>query len=793
MQPLEGLRVVDLADEKGELCGRFLCDLGAEVIRVEPPGGARSRRLPPFSGDGGTSLYFATRNAGKRGVVIDVEDAAGRDRLHELLAEADIAIESFAPGFLAARELAPAALLERHPRLILVSISDFGQTGPYRDYQGTDMMGYAMSGMMHRSGILAKPPLVIPGALAYDTAGVSAVYGALLAFWKRRQTGRGQHIDVSVMEAVHNLSDWSMPNYSVNQQAGTRAGAGIYTLYRCADGFIRMIILVKHHWRALLDWIGHPEELADSALDEFVNRLLQHERIVPVIETFFADQKKVDVAVEAQRRGIPATPLLTPSEVLHNEHTVARGTFTELEVTEGIRAQVPSGFLPLDGERASPRGRPPSLGEHGESGFGGPGTARRSLEKAAARSQGSAVDGHPLRGVQVLDFGVGAVGVEAGRLLAEYGADVIKVESHKAPDFIRTIMRSFMNPCFASSSRSKRCIGVDLKSTRGLELVKRLVRQADVVIENNGAGVMERFGLGAASLRQLNPRIVSFSSQMVGSSGPWKDWIGYGPSTHPVSGLQYLWNYPEDVESPAGSTNIHPDHFVGRIGAIAALSGLIQRERTGQGMHADAAQFEAAIMLLGDLFAQESLAPGSVQPLGNASSRGAPWGCYRCQGEDEWCVVNVRSDEEWKRLRKALGDPEWAREPGYARAADRMARRAEMDVALEDWTAKRGPREVMETLQAHGVAAAIVAHPGHLCDDPQLAARGYPKPIEQPAAGPMVLEGPAFLGSDLPDPIVRPAPLLGEHTREIARERLGLSDAEIDALLDEGVLEEPIE
>ncbi len=807
MQPLEGLRVVDLADEKGELAGRLLCDLGAEVIRVEPPEGARSRRLPPFAPDGKTSLYFATRNAGKRGIVLDLDDADGRQRLHELLADADIAIESFAPGALAERGLAPTALLERHPQLILASITDFGQTGPYRDYQGTDMIGYAMSGMMHRSGIAAKPPLVIPGSLAYDVAGVSAVHGVLLATLKRFQTGRGQHLDVSAMEATHNLSDWSMPNYSVNPLVGARAGAGIYTLYRCADGFIRMIILVKHHWHALLDWVGNPPELADPALDQFVTRLMQLDRIVPVLETFFRDKKKVDVAREAQCLGIPATPLLTPSEVLHNEHTLERGSFRELEVGDGLKAQVASGFLTIEGERAGPRQGPPSLDATSKPAFSPAGEARRAFEAIAARSKGGskgdADDGYPLRGVRVLDFGVGAVGVEAARLLAEFGADVIKVESHKAPDFIRTILSSFMNPCFASSSRSKRCIGVDLKTVRGRELVEELVRQADVVIDNNGAGVMDRLGFGAAALRKLNPRIVSFSSQLVGSRGPWKNWIGYGPSTHPVSGLQYLWNFPEDAESPAGSTNVHPDHFVGRLGAVAVLAGLIQREHSGRGMHADGAQFEAAMVLLGDLLAQESLAPGSVQPLGNASLRGAPWGCYRCQGEDEWCVVNVRSDEEWQGLCAALGesapgDPstpstDWAREPALARAAERIARRTELDRGLEAWTCQRPPREVMETLQAHGVPASIVAHPGHLAEDPQLAARNYPKPITQPGSGPMVLEGTPFQASDLPPPIVGPAPLLGEHTREIARERLGLSDAEIDALLEEGVLEVPID
>jgi crotonobetainyl-CoA:carnitine CoA-transferase CaiB-like acyl-CoA transferase len=383
------------------------------------------------------------------------------------------------------------------------------------------------------------------------------------------------------------------------------------------------------------------------------------------------------------------------------------------------------------------------------------------------------------------------VGVEIGRFFAEYGADVIKIESSDAPDFIRVIMSSYLNPSFISSSRSKRSLGVDLRRERGRELMQELVRRADVFIENSGTGTWEKLGFGPRQLRTLNPRMVSVSSQSAGTSGPWKDWIGYGPSTHAFSGLQHLWNYPEDEERPAGSTAVHPDHLVGRLGAMAALAGLIHRERAGTGSHYDLALFETPINLMADLFAQESLAPGSVRPLGNASPRGAPWSCLPCAGDDEWCVINVRSDAEWQRLRKAIGDPGWAADPALDTAEGRKARREAIDEGLAAWTKLREPREVMETLQAAGVPAGIVEHPAHHLSDPQLQHRGYPKLVVQPGYESLVLEGPPFLGSDLPEPIVGPAPLLGEHTREVAREVLGLEGAEIQALIDQGVLEDP--
>ena len=397
----------------------------------------------------------------------------------------------------------------------------------------------------------------------------------------------------------------------------------------------------------------------------------------------------------------------------------------------------------------------------------------------------------PFAGLRVLDFGVGAVGVEVGRFFAEYGADVVKVESSTAPDFIRTIMPGGMNPPFASSSRSKRGLGVNLKDARGLALVRALARLADVVVENNGAGVMDRLGLGYASLRAENPRLVYFSSNLTGSRGPWSGWIGYGPSTHPVSGMQHLWNYPEDEARPAGSTNIYPDHFVGRLGALAAVAGLYQRERSGVGFHAEAAQFEGAIGFIGDWLARESLDPGSVHPRGNASERGAPWGVYPCAGEDEWVAICVRSDAEWQALRDALESPDWAAAPELETSIGRIAARDALDRHLSVWTRAQTPHAIMHLLQARGVPTSALHHPAHELADPHLRARGYLQTFEQPPFGRLTAEGPAFRASDLPAPIQRAAPMLGEHSREVCRDWLGLADAEIDGLLADGVLETP--
>jgi len=824
--PLDGLRVIDLSGEMGALCGRVLADLGADVILVEPPGGSVARAAPPLAPDG-TSLSFAFRNAGKRGITLDICTPDGRADLHRLLDTADVWIESHAPGVLAQRGLDPAAVLAAHPSLVLTSITDFGQSGPHCGYLGTDLIGYAMGGMLYRAGAPQRPPVVAPGQQAYDTAAVTAACATMAALLQRRQTGNGQWLDISVQEATSNLADWSVPLYSVMGFYGHREGAGMYPVYRCADGWVRLIVLTAKHWRALRAWMGEPPELQDPIYDEFLQRLLNRQTIEPVIQGFFAPWKKEDAARDAQAHGIPATPVLQPAEVIDNAHTRARGTFVDVALPSGQCVRMPSGFYEWNGARLGPRRPAPRVGEHDAAVAaelaGAPVTAHsasktgslmlrqaqheRELPHLARNSahpelvegraefhvQGAAErPAAPFAGLRVIDFGIGVAGVEVGRLLAEHGAHVIKVESSRAADFIRQVIPGPMNPPFASSNRSKLSFGVNLKSPVGVELARRLVRTADVVIENSATGVMERLGLGYADLQRVNPRVIMFSTQMLGSAGPWKTWSGYGPNAHAVSGLQYLWNYPEDRDKPEGSTNIHPDHLVGRLGALAVGAALWRRERDGVGAHIQVAQFEALIQLLGDLFMQESLVPGSVQPRGNRSDRGAPWGVYPCAGEDEWCAVTVRSDAEWRALCAAMGSPAWACAAAYDTVDGRRDGEDAIDAALGAWTREQAPFELMHALQAHGVPAAVVEHPVHQVSDPHLQARAFFYRLDQVGLGPVTVEGTPFRGSRLPAARIESAPLLGQHTRAVCRTELGMSDAEIDALFADGVLEEPV-
>lgn len=782
-----------MADEKAELCGRLMADLGADVIRVEPPAGAVSRRLPPFVED--HSLYFEVRNANKRGTVIDLGTPAGRDALTTMLLGADIWIETTRPGRLAAHDLDPQAVVSRLPHLVAVSVTDFGYTGSYRDYAGTDPVLEAMAWMLFRAGVPELPPVLPPGAIAYDMVGVSAAFAAMTAYLDRCNTGSGQWIDMSVMEAVAQTTDWGLTSYSVISKLGlygeVRDGGGkVYPIIPCKDGFVRPAMVTLAEWRKLKAWIGEagiqPEILQQDHWDEQVARLGAFDELLrPIFVEFFRDKTMLELSVTGQHRGIPITPMLSPSDALGAEQFEWLGSFTDAVTPSGAKGRVASGFVVVDGERIGyRRPAPPRPGPGGEAPAWGP--------PPPAISGDGAEPGRPYRKLRVLEFGVAGAVPEMGRLLAEYGADVIRVESPKRVDIFRQLGGpTGLGSVFASSNRSTRSIGIDFTDPAGADMVKEMLGWADIVLENLPPGTLERFGLGVEELRRVKPDLLVLSSQTMGRRGPWSHWRGYGSNTQLPGGMSWLWSFP-DVDEPVPQNVAFPDHLVGRLGAFIAAADLVARRRglSGAG-HVEIVQAEMALNLLSDLFLKESLEPGSVRPQGNRSLRGAPWGVYRCGGDQRWCVITCRDDTEWQGLIEAMGRPEWTLDPVYETVEGRRAAHDLIDEGITSWTEQRTDREVMAVLQEHGVPAGKMMYMSDQPADPHLRERGYILEVDQPPLGPILMEGPAFHATRLPEPVTFPAPLLGQHTREIAASVLGLPDERVAQLLEAGLLIEP--
>ena len=806
VRPLTGIRVIDLAVDRGELCGRLLSDLGAEVIMVEPPEGSPSRRLPPL--DPLTpehSLFFTMRNCGKRSVVLDLDAAEGKERSEALLASADVVIDSAEPGAHAAAgrpELEAEVLAARHPHLVVASVTAYGRTGPYagRDVPGSVID--ATSGMCWKAGLPEREPLMPPGNVSGDIAGLMAAFAVICALIQRCGHGAGQLIDVSANEAAAQITDWSLSNSSKSMVAGVdlteiRAGPGpVYTILAAADGFVRLVVLSPRQWHAIRAWLGEPDYLQDPEYDGFLGRFMIADAVLnPLYEELFSTMTMAEVAEEAQRRGIVATPILKPGDVVTNHHFEARRTFDRVPLSTGGVMSLPSGWMEIDGERVGPTGRPPHVGEHTDGVLAaldaGAGPQADRLHAWPPAPESAPEPALPLAGVRVADFGHGGVGVEIGRMLAEYGADVMKVESRTYPDFIRVVLGGEMSPSFASSSRSKRGLGVNAKTEEGRRMLLDLAAgvgdaaRFDVVIENGSTGVMDDLGLGYRDFAAANPDVVMVSSQLMGSSGPWSAWRGYGPNTQVTGGMTHLWDYP-DVKRPSGSQSIFPDHWAGRMGALAAVAGVLGRRRgvMAGGCHAEVCQVEQVVGVMGDLLARESLQAGSVKPQGNRRDRGAPWGFFSCEGEDQWVAICCRTDAEWAALAALVGIDD----PALATLEARRQREDEVEEVVSAWTRTLSKHSVTETCLAAGVPAGPMLTSGEQLQDPHLADRGYLVELDQPPIGVMTFEGPAFAATGMADADIRPAPGLGQHTREIVAE-LGLDEAAIDDLIARGILE----
>jgi crotonobetainyl-CoA:carnitine CoA-transferase CaiB-like acyl-CoA transferase len=394
----------------------------------------------------------------------------------------------------------------------------------------------------------------------------------------------------------------------------------------------------------------------------------------------------------------------------------------------------------------------------------------------------------PLENVKVLSFGTGGVVPDAGKILGELGAYVIKVESKDNLDFMRTIGPDINNIAgFNEANRNKRSFGVNLKSEKGKGLVRKLIEWADILLENFRGGVMKSLGFDYESVRKLNPKIVYVSSQGFGGGGPYSDFQAYGPMLSSASGMLSIWAQPDDPY-PVGSNSPLPDHMASKHVVIAALAALDYRRRTGKGQYIDMAQTEVAVSLIGEHYLDYTYNKRIGKPRGNRSPSAAPHGCYPCKGTDEWCAITVFTDKEWYSFCDALGNPAWTKDAKFANLQNRLRNVDELDEHIKEWTSKLDAYVVMETLQAAGVAAGVVQRAPDTLADPQLKWLGSIVELEHPVAGPRLYPGVPFRMSGTSLMQTTPAPLLGQHTEEICRELLKMSEDEIQQLVKEDIL-----
>jgi crotonobetainyl-CoA:carnitine CoA-transferase CaiB-like acyl-CoA transferase len=793
---LDAVRVLDLYGGVTDTVTRLLADLGADVLKVEPPGGSPARDdLPALAG---VSLAFAVHNANKRCAVLDPLNKNDRRRFFELVGGADIVVDS-GPGHPAGQAAAfgtsCAELADRYQHLVALSITDFGATGPRSSWSATDPVLFAMSGSLSRSGPATGTPVLPPDGIASAAAAVQAAWCALVAYYNRLRCGIGDYIDFSRFDAVVMALD---PEFGAHGQvaAGRRRtgqwrgrpqNQDTYPIFRCKDGDVRLCVMAPRQWRGLRRWLGEPEEFQDPKYETLGARLAAWPQISLLVDALFADQTMKDLVAAGQALGVPIAAVLTPSWILASEHFQAVGAITDAELVPGVHTTVPTGYFVVNGQRSGFRTPAPAAGRD---------APHWPADPALAPSPSGKVGGYPFEGLRILDLGVIVAGGEVSRLFGDLGAEIIKVESADYPDGLRQARAGDgMSESFARTHRNHLGLGLDLRSAEGKEIFARLVGDADAVFANFKPGTLTALGFSYDALRGINPRIVLAGSSAFGNSGPWRTRMGYGPLVRAATGVTRLWTSDEDNPDDArhafyDATTIFPDHVVGRVTSIAALAALIHRDRTGGGAHVHISQAEAAVNQLDTLFVRAALQADTAEIRDDTSVHAV----YPCAGDDEWCVISIRSDSEWRSATSVLDQPELADDPLFATGEARVANHRQLVALVSTWTRTRTPVEAAQALQAAGIPAGPMNRPPDLLADPQLIERKLLRDMVHPLIDhPLPAEtGPAPFRHIPPAP-QRPAPVPGQNTREICRKLLGMDAEETERLIADRVLFGPAE
>ena len=823
-QPLAGIRVVELATGvAGPYAGKLLADFGADVLKVEPPSGDPARSWGAFTGpDPGLAVagqrgapevgtLHLHLNANKRSVVADLASPVGRSLVASLIARADVVIESFTPGFLDGVGMGWDVLSARHPRLVVASVTPFGQSGPYGSWRGSEITAYAMGGPMHATGIAEREPLKLGGhEVSYHCGGVVAL-ATIAALTMAEAGGVGSHIDISNFEtqagSIDRRATWIL-QYAYNGRVMAREprdAAGLLPsgLYPSTDGYVQVGTPPRFGDR-LLATIGAPELealLADPAwmLNPDVPGVAE-----AAVYQWLAERSSAEAMAEAQPRHWPVTALRTPIQVLSDEHLAARDFWQDLDHPEAGRVRHPGPPVRLRGAWVLARPAP-LLDQHR-------GEVAAELAGAPNVRPGPAVVSSsplslPLAGIRVLDLTVVWAGPYTTMLLGDLGAEVIRVEN---PNFYTGTRGSSARPSkaqlpalswlnahpdsepgarpwnrnafFNNHARNKLGASVDITKTEGREAFLRLVERSDVLVENNAVGVLEKLGIGWDVLQARNPKLVLLRMPALGLSGPWAHYVGFGANFEALSGLTALRGYPDESVSTTHSV-YYMDAASGVMGATSVLLALRRRaaDPAGRGELIELAQAENMLNHIGEYLIDAGLHARSHEPLGNHDVAMAPQGAYRCSGEDRWVTLTVTDDDNWRALRRAMGEPLWAEDRRFDDAAGRRAQHSEIDRLIGNWTAAQDRFAVADRLQAEGVAAGPVLDEADLFLDRHLRARGFFRPNGSVEVGPHDYPGHLWRWSG---PALRWDPLcrFGADNDYVWREAAGLDEPTYDAL-----------
>ena len=798
MQGLEGVKVVELGQlVSASYASKIMADLGADVVKVEEPGGDLARRRGPFPGgaaDPEKSGLFLALNTNKRGITLDL--AQDRERLAQLVAWADIVVHNYPAAQMAERGIDYDAFRRINPRLVMCSITPFGLTGPYKDYNAYELnvshgggWGWLSPGA---SDFPDLPPLKVAGHQCDFQGGVSGAMASLAAYHRALETGAGEHIDLSTQAFIAAFLEQNFVYYSYSDRIASRLGKRLlypWGIFECQDGLLFILAVEEDQWERIVELMDTPEWAGWEIFEGATERSKNQDVMKMYLDEWVKDWKVEELWHQAQSRRICFAPVFGMEQLSKQEQLRSRNFFVEVNHPKaGTVTQLGPPYQ-LREPWWQIRRPAPLLGQHTDEVLDAlpPAPAPRPPAPSPKTRR-------PLEGVRVADFTWVWAGPYGTMYLTHLGAEVIKIESNTRIDITRRLplypkgMKAGVNRSglFNQWSLGKKSVLINFAQPEGLAVVKELIENSDVVVDNFATGVMERLGLGYDELVKIKPDIIMASVSGYGHSGPLQNYMGYGPAIAPLTGLSAMTGYaggpPQEVGISYGDPNS------GIHAAVAVTAALAARKRTGKGQYIDVSLWESVAALVPEGWMDYAMNGLEPTRRGNRDPLMAPHNCFRCAGEDEWVSIACGTDAEWQALCEAMGQTGLGLDARFRTVQDRKANEDELDNIITAWTEARDKWQVTETLQARGVAAFPSMNSKDLADDPHLKQRGFFAELPHAEVGIRKHTGIPWLLSESPNGVQNQAPLLGQHTDQIMRDVLGYSDEHIAQLKERQIL-----
>ena len=791
IQPLADITVVEVADSvAGAFCGRMLAAFGARVVKVErPPHGSWTRYAEPqlkgydSSESGALFLYD---NTGKESVALDWKSADGMSELVNMVADTDVLIDDWQPHTRRELGISGATLQSLNPLLVNLSTTPFGLSGPYADWQSTPLVSLALGGYLYLSGEEDREPLMLPGYQAQRLTAMKGYAGIMLALRAREMTGRGQQVEVSEMEALAALHQFTFVSHEydgiIRKRAGVRLATGRrtggypITTLPCKDGYITFSASAPHQWDYVCAMIGREDLLIDPRFAAFQSLKDAADEIDEILLEWVADKTRQEIVeLAAGVYSVPASPVFDLSETLQDSQYNERGLFAEFEHPQGGSLTFPR--APFHMSATPPKFKPaPSLGQHSDAvldGLAEPGTLRSRPSTSSGRTDSeenpvysgnsSSVESL-LSGVRVIDLTRVWAGPLAARILADYGAHVVKVADPRVPiDRTRGVDNKH--------NRNKDSFALRLDLPEGRDAFLDLVAVSDIVIESFRPHVMRNFGLDYESLRQVRPDIIMCSISGYGSVGAAAEFPAYGTSVESITGIPSLMGYEDEMPMTSGIA--YPDPVTGLNSLAGIMTALRHRTVTGRGQFIDVALAEGPVCQVGEFIG--AYAHNGVQPArcGNSHCKHAPHGVYPCAGDDRWLAIAVTCEAQWVAFCNVMNVPRLAQDARFRDEAARKANEAALNGIIAVWTRERDAIEVMNALQSAGVPAGAVHRSVDMLNDPHLLERRFFVTLDEPDVGRKTYPGQAIITDGMPKQNWKPSARLGAHNEFILSELLG--------------------